>query len=98
MTLPVIFKPTAEVEMVEAYAWYEQRQPGLGDELLRCVDACIASLQRNPEAYPLAHKQIRMALVRRFPYLVFYMPEANQITVFSVFHAARDPLIWKRRV
>jgi plasmid stabilization system protein ParE len=37
------------------------------------------------------HKQVRMALVRRFPYLVFYTPEANQITVFLIFHAARDP-------
>jgi plasmid stabilization system protein ParE len=46
----------------------------------------------------MVHKQVRMALVRRFPYLVFYTPEANQITVFFVFHAARDPRMWKRRV
>ena len=98
MTRRVIFKPAAEAEMEQAHAWYEQRKAGLGDEFLRCVDACIASLQRNPEAYPVAHKQVRMALVRRFPYLVFYTPEANQITVFLVFHAARDPQMWKRRV
>ena len=98
MTRRVIFKPDAEAEMEQAHAWYEQRKAGLGDEFLRCVDACIASMQRNPGLYPVVHNQIRMALVRRFPYLVFYTPEANQITVFSVFPAARDPQIWKRRV
>lgn len=98
MTRRAIFKPAAEAEMEEAHAWYEQREAGLGNEFLRCMDACIASLQRNPEAYPVVHKQVRMALVRRFPSLVFDTPEANQTTVFSVFHAARGPQIWKRRV
>ena len=98
MTRPVIFKPAAVAEMLQAHDWYEQREAGLGDEFLRCVDACIALLQRNPEAYPVMHKQVRMALVRRFPYLVFYTPEANQITVFLIFHAARDPRMWKRLV
>jgi plasmid stabilization system protein ParE len=72
MTRRVIFKPAAEAEMEQAHAWYEQRKAGLGDEFLRCMDACIASMQRNPELYPVVHNQIRMALVKRFPYLVFY--------------------------
>lgn len=98
MTRPVIFKLAAVAEMVQAHDWYEQREAGLGDEFLRCVDACIALLQRNPEAYSVVHKQVRMALVRRFPYLIFYTPETNQITVFLIFHAARDPRMWKRLV
>lgn len=51
MTLRVIFKPDAEAEIEQAHAWYEQRTAGLGDEFLRCVDACIASVQRNPELF-----------------------------------------------
>jgi toxin ParE1/3/4 len=50
MTRRVIFKPAAVAEMEQAHAWYEQREAGLGDEFLQCVDACIALLQRNPEA------------------------------------------------
>jgi hypothetical protein len=33
MTRRVIFKPAAVAEMVQAHAWYEQREAGLGDEL-----------------------------------------------------------------
>jgi hypothetical protein len=65
MTRPVIVKPAAVAEMLQAHDWYEQREAGLGDEFLRCVDACIALLQRNPEAYPVVHKQVRMALNRK---------------------------------
>jgi len=83
--------------MEEAYVWYEERQAGLGAEFLRCVDACMASIRSNPETYPVVHNEIRMALVRRFPYLLFYTPELDQITIFSIFHAARDPKIWRQR-
>lgn len=31
----------AEQDAQDAYAWYEQQESGLGEEFLRCVDACI---------------------------------------------------------
>jgi plasmid stabilization system protein ParE len=37
------------------------------------------------------------AQVRRFPYSVFYSVESEQIVVLAVFHARRDPAIWKGR-
>ncbi len=98
MTPRVIFKPAAVADMEQARGWYEERKVGLGDDFLQSVDSCIALIQRNPEAYPLVHQQVRMMPVRKFPYLIIYTPEANQITVFSVFHTAKDPQIWKRRV
>ena len=94
----VLFKPAAEAELEQARAWYEERKEGLGGEFVRCVDAAMISLQRNPESYPVVYKQVRMVLVNRFPYQIFYTPEADKITVFSVFHAAKDPQIWKSRV
>ena len=38
-----------------------------------------------------------MALVRRFPYLVLYRLGDESISVIAVFHAKRDPKIWKSR-
>jgi hypothetical protein len=39
--MKVIFRPEAEDELIEVIDWYEARSPGLGAELLRCVDACV---------------------------------------------------------
>jgi plasmid stabilization system protein ParE len=95
--MKLIIRPEAEDELLEAIDWYEARSPGLGAELLRCVDASFHRIQRHPEAYPVAHRLTRMALVRRFPYLVLYRVVGEFISVVAIFHAKRDPKIWKRR-
>ena len=67
----LIVAPEAEQDVGEAYAWYESRRSGLGEEFLSCVDACVESIRRTPEMHSVAHKNDRRALVRRFPYAVF---------------------------
>jgi hypothetical protein len=37
----LIILAEAEQDTAQAYAWYEEQEPGLGEEFLRCVDACI---------------------------------------------------------
>lgn len=94
----VIFRPAAEFELQEAYDWYEERERGLGAEFLRCVDSCVQVFRRHPEIFPTVHKHVRQGVLRRFPYSVLYFISSNEIIVISVFHASRDPKIWKRRV
>ncbi len=63
----VIYTPEADGDVLEAYGWYESREPGLGEDFLRCVEACILTIQRHPQLYPVAVDEFRRALVRRFP-------------------------------
>ena len=98
MIAGVIIRPAAEADLKEAYEWYEQREAGLGVEYLRCVDSCVQLVRRQPEIYPMIHKHVRQGVVRRFPYSVMYFIAGDDIIVASVFHASRDPKIWKRRV
>ena len=93
----MIVRPEAEAELIEAVEWYEARSPGLGADLLRCVDTSIEKIVRQPESYPLVHRSTRMAIVRRFPYLVLFRVSGQTITLIAVFHAKRDPKIWKGR-
>jgi len=93
----LVLLPKAERDIAEAYAWYEERQRGLGEEFLRCIDACLASIGRNPELYAFVHETYRRALARRFPYAVFYEYAEDTITVYSVFHCSQDPKKWRKR-
>jgi len=95
--MKLIIRPEAEDELLEAIDWYEARNLGLGSDLLRCVDACIQRILRHPECYPLVHRETRMAIVRRFPYLLLYRVTEETVFVVAVFHAKRDPEIWKAR-
>jgi len=94
--LPVIFREGAEAELQEAHRWYEGCEVGLGSEFMRCVDARVQLIQRYPEIFPVVRRDIRQAIVRRFPYSIFYTPTKNAIIVLSVFHASREPKRWHR--
>jgi toxin ParE1/3/4 len=98
MIARVIVRPAAEADLQEAYAWYEERESGLGAEFVRCVDSCVENIARHPEMYPTVQQDVRQGVVRRFPYCVMYLVADDAVIVVAVFHAARDPKVWKRRV
>lgn len=98
MAAELIFVPEAEQDIAEAYAWYEARRVGLGEEFLSCVDACIQAICRRPEMHRVIHQAYRRALIRRFPYAVFYEYINPLVTVYSLFHTSRDPHKWRQRL
>ena len=97
MTLRLVFRAEAEADVADAYAWYEEQSRGLGSHFLLCVEATLSQIKRHPAASPIVHRQIRRALLRRFPYGVFFLLEDTRIVVLAVFHAKRRPTLWKKR-
>ena len=98
MAAELILAPEAEQDPAEAYEWYENRRPGLGEEFLSCVDACFTAIQRTPEMHHVVHESYRRGLVRRFPYAIFYEYSGGAVTVYCVAHTARDPRKWRQRL
>jgi plasmid stabilization system protein ParE len=94
----LVVAPEAELDIAEAYVWYEQRRIGLGEEYLSSVDACMAGIRRRPEMCRPVHEGYRRALIRRFPYAVFYEYAENIVTIYAVFHISRDPEKWRQRL
>lgn len=97
MAHDLIIRPAAEAELADAYAWYEDRIPGLGADFLNAVEAALSSIKRNPDTGPVVHQSIRRSLIRRFPYAIFYIEEPTRIVVLAVFHVRRNPATWKNR-
>jgi plasmid stabilization system protein ParE len=98
MAVELNFALEAEQDIAEAYAWYEGRQSGLGEEFLRCLDACLQKIRRFPEMYPVVKENYRRGLVRRFPYAVFYENSPDAVTIYGVFHSSSDPDKWRQRL
>ncbi len=53
MAAKLVLAEEAEKDLAEAYAWYEGRRVGLGEEFLSSVDACIQAICRMPKARAL---------------------------------------------
>lgn len=94
---PLKIRPAAENDLLEAAAWYDGEREGLGDELLDEVTTTLRRIEEMPEMYARVDGPIRRALVRRFPYGVFYMIDGDAVVVTAVLHLHRRPETWKSR-
>jgi plasmid stabilization system protein ParE len=62
------------------------------------VQAVLDRIGRQPHAHQAVFGNVRRAVVRRFPYCVYYRAEATRVRVISVFHTSRNPSAWQSRV
>ena len=90
--------PEARADLRDARDWYQAQRPGWGDVFVRSVEACFERIQRDPETYQRVHLEVRRATFRRFPHGILYWVEDDQIVVFAVWHARRNPADWKKRI
>ena len=100
MSFRLVVRPEVDADLLEAEAWYEAQQSGLGREFLRAVIAKIAQLQQNPLLYRIRHrsKQVRWTYPRRFPYRIVFRGINDTVVIYAVIHAARHDREWRRRV
>ncbi len=85
------FLPEVEEDAINGYAWYETKSRGLGEEFLRMFYASANEILWNPLLYRKVYQDFRRLLLRRFPYAIYFTVEEDQITVFGLFHCARNP-------
>lgn len=97
MSYSLTIRSEAEADLADAKTWYEQRRKGLSEDFLLCIEESLAKIRRNPEMFEVLYKDVRRAVVRRFPYGVFFRMLGKQVIVLGVFHARRDPRHWKSR-
>lgn len=93
----IIVRREAQLEVQEAFQYYEAKSEGLGFEFMRSLDAALQFLRRNPLAYQKIYKETRRVLLRKFPYALFYIAEENRIIVIACFHQKRSEIDWLRR-
>ena len=89
----LVISDRAAAEAALAAEWYETQAIGLGGEFLRVLDAVVAAITREPERFPRTSRTVRRALVRRFPYGVFFREYPDHVVILGVIHARRD---WHR--
>ena len=98
---PVTFTLPAGCPILRAFCegWDVNRTvPGLGRHFRTAVGDVVQRLTANPQQFPIVHKNVRRALLRRFPYALMFVIEADTtLTVIACFHGSRDPARWQKR-
>ena len=94
----LIVREEAEADIGAAFNWYEDQRAGLGAEFIARLEAALVAVEREPLAYPVVYRNSRRALLRRFPYGVFYIIQGETIEVLACMHFKRNPQRWEMRL
>ena len=93
--MPTLIRPAAAADIEEAFLWYERRQTGLGEEFLRALQSALENIATHPIRYPVVHRETRRALLRRFPYGIFFRVYDELVVVVACMHGRRHPRRWR---
>lgn len=93
----LVAEPAVDGDVEAAFDWYENESPGLGLEFLDELRATYGRIAAAPLSYRDLRLGIRRALLRRFPYAVYFAAEELTVVVLAVLHAHRGPAAWQRR-
>lgn len=101
MSWQIEFRPEVEGDIADAAAWYDFRDPGLGQDFVTEVIRVWERLCRDPLTGARGRKgsAIHWHYPKRFPYkVVFEIDEKSRsLLVLAVLHAARLDRHWKDR-
>jgi plasmid stabilization system protein ParE len=97
MTPRLFVRRSAQADVASASAWYEAHRTGLGGAFVDEVGRTYGAIEDNPEQFPVMLDDIRMALVHRFPYVIYFVILPRHISVIAVIHGHRKPQAWQQR-
>lgn len=97
MRHPLRLAAAAEEDLRGAADWYRRQAAGLDLRFRDAVREALGRITERPALYPKVHRELRRALVHRFPYSIFYRVTDETVLVVAIVHQARDPAIWQRR-
>ena len=96
------FLEAADVEFLDAVAWYEDQQAGLGARFLSEVEQASDRIAEWPRIGPVwtyseVPEGVRRFSLRTFPYHIVYI-EDPRLVIVAVAHMKRRPGYWRRRL
>lgn len=89
--------PAIEVELREIRDFYESCGIGLGAEFIESFDQQVCKITAMPARWMIARGDTRRALMRRFPYVIYFrIVHGDTIRITVVKHIGDTrPLAWK---
>ena len=91
MSRSIVFRRVAKSELDDAVAWYENKEEGLGIKFYRAIAGQLERVATLPEQFACVRGQVRRAVLRRFPYSIYFLSETRRVVVLAIFHAKRSP-------
>lgn len=93
----LVVRRAAQLDVRSIREWYEGNEVGLGDRFLAELDEVVGRVRMAPAQFPEVGRSLRRALLRRFPYSVYFLDRGDAVILLAVLHQHRNPSQWQRR-
>jgi hypothetical protein len=91
------YRPEVEDDIVNAVTWYDDKRSGLGDEFLLEYLAAIQRIRDKPLLFAIAANGLRPCRLKRFPYIVHFDVDGDNILVVALMGGGRDDSAFAHR-
>jgi hypothetical protein len=95
MLLKLIIKQEAHFDTINAYNYYEEKQPGLGVKFLHSLKERNEDLINHTYNYSFINEdenlKFRNVLLDTFPYLIVFEILNDEVVVYAIHNTNRDP-------
>ncbi|TXL73636.1 hypothetical protein FHP25_20800 [Vineibacter terrae] len=61
------------------------------------MDETLRRIVTNPLAFSRVHGEVHRAVVRRFPFGIYFRVHGDDVVVLAVMHGRRHPRRWQSR-
>jgi toxin ParE1/3/4 len=90
--MKVRYRRLALVDLTEIYLYLRKYSPGGARNVLAAIRTAIAEIAENPLSARLTSDPlVRLKIVRRYRYKIFYSVGPEEIEILHVRHGARRP-------
>jgi len=93
-----VLSPGARADIRSAVRWYEHIDPNLAFRFRQETLAIRGRIERFPFQFRIMRGTTRRALLKRFPYSIYFYLKDGKASVIGVVHQRRSDNIWMDRV
>jgi toxin ParE1/3/4 len=94
----LIYHPDAEMELIQAARYYENRVAELGSKFLDEADQAVVMIMEAPARWRIIEDGVRGYLMPRFPYAIYYRNFPDRLHILAFKHHSRHPDYWRYRI
>lgn len=90
MSHKILLEPRAKVDIMLIRDWCRLQKPGLEDEFTSELLENIELLKQNPYLFQIRFPATRVLVLKKFPYLVYYLISNAEVHIIAVIGAKQD--------
>lgn len=90
MSYKIVIIDEAKMDYKEALKYYKDINPKLGKRFNQSFKDSLDLIKKKPELFQIRFENIRIKMLKTFPYLIHFTIYDNLIVIKAIYHSSRN--------